>query len=93
MKSKQGDVTAAFLHADLSPEEKIFVEMPLGFRQKGKILCLKKTLCGLRQSPEKFRKYLTRTMTGCDVVASGFDLCMFVGERAIAVAFVGGIFF
>ena len=31
LKSKQGDVTAAFLHTDLDPEEKIYVEMPLGF--------------------------------------------------------------
>ena len=31
LKSKQGNVTAAFLHADLDPEEKIYVEMPLGF--------------------------------------------------------------
>ena len=51
LKSKQGDVTAAFLHADLSPEEKVFVEMPLGFRQKGKVLRLKKTVYGIRQSP------------------------------------------
>ena len=31
LKSKQGDVTAAFLHAELGPEEKVYVEMPLGF--------------------------------------------------------------
>ena len=53
LKSKQGDVTAVFLHADLAPEEKVFVEMPLGFRQKGN-LHLKKTLYGLRQSPREF---------------------------------------
>ena len=32
LKSKQSDVTAAFLHANLTPEEKVFVEMHLGFR-------------------------------------------------------------
>ena len=31
LKSKQGDVTAAFLHADLGKDEKVFVEMPQGF--------------------------------------------------------------
>ena len=55
LKSKQDDVTVAFLHADLASEEKIFVKMPLGFRQKGEILCLKKTFYGLRHRvPESF---------------------------------------
>jgi hypothetical protein len=31
LKTKQGDATAAFLHADLNQEkEKVYVEMPLG---------------------------------------------------------------
>ena len=51
MKSKQGDTTAAFLHADVSPGEEIYVEMPQGFKQKGKVLKLNRTLYGLRQSP------------------------------------------
>ena len=54
LKSKQGDVTATFLHADLGPDENIYVNMPLGFRQKGKVLKLNKTLYGLRQSPRMF---------------------------------------
>ena len=44
LKSKQDYVTAAFLHADLGEDEKVYVKMPLGFRKKGKILKLKKTL-------------------------------------------------
>ena len=48
LKSKQGDVTAAFLHADVGKDEDIYVEMPLDFRKKGKVLKLKKTLYGLR---------------------------------------------
>ena len=59
LKSKQGNVTAAFLHADLDQEkEKVYVEMPLGFHQKGKVLKLRKTLYGLRQSPRAFWQYL-----------------------------------
>ena len=49
LKSKQGDVTIAFLHADLGEDEKVYVKMPLGFKKKGKLLYLKKTMCGLRQ--------------------------------------------
>ena len=45
-------LTAAVLHADLAPEEKVFVEITLSalHRQKGKFLRLKKTLYDLRQS-------------------------------------------
>ena len=88
LKSKQGDVTAAFLHAELELEEKVYVEMPLDFRQKGKVLCLKKTLYGLRQSPHMFWKHLTNAMKACGTEASGFDPCIFIGERVVAVAFV-----
>ena len=31
LNSKQGDVTAAFLHANLGEDEKVFVDMPRGF--------------------------------------------------------------
>jgi hypothetical protein len=36
LKSKQGDVTCAFLHADLKPGENVYVDMPLGFAQYSK---------------------------------------------------------
>ena len=48
LESKQGDVTAAFLHADMGKDENINDDMPLGFRKKGIFLKLKKTLYGLR---------------------------------------------
>jgi hypothetical protein len=56
LKSKQGDITCAFLHADLEPGENVYVDMPLGFAQytkdgTKKYLKLKKTLYGLWQSP------------------------------------------
>ena len=50
LKSKQGDVMAAFVHGKLEDHETVHNEMPLGFRQKGKVLKSKKTLYGLRQS-------------------------------------------
>ena len=55
LKSKQGDVTCAFLQANLEPDETVYVYMPLGFNIKSKngkrhVLKLNKTLYGLRQS-------------------------------------------
>ena len=37
LKSKQGDATAAFLHADLGEDENVYVEMPLGFSRISRI--------------------------------------------------------
>ena len=62
LKSKQGDVTAAFLHAELEEGEKVYVAMPQGFKKAGKVLKLKRTLYGLCQSPRAFWKYMVEKM-------------------------------
>jgi hypothetical protein len=64
LKSLQGNVTCAFLQADLEEDKKVYVDMPMGFAQYGKnrkkmCLKLKKTLYGLHQSPRAFWKYIT----------------------------------
>ena len=93
LKSKQGDVTAAFLHATLDPSEKIYMEMPLGFRQKGKVLKLNKSIYGLRQSSREFWKYLTDIMESCDMQVSKVDPCLFASDKVIAVAYVDDLLF
>ena len=57
LKSKQGDVTAAFLHDDLVKDEKVFVEMLQGFEIKvingrTKVLKLFKLYMYYVKSPE-----------------------------------------
>jgi hypothetical protein len=37
LKSKQGNVTCAFLYGELEPSENVYVEMPLGFSQYTKM--------------------------------------------------------
>jgi hypothetical protein len=93
LKSKQGDVTAAFLHGELGEDEKVYVKMPLGFRKAGKVLKLNKTLYGLRQSPRVFWKYLTNAMLAVGMEVSKLDPCLFIGNRVMAVAFVDDILF
>jgi len=44
LKSKQGDVTAAFLHGRLEENEEIYLEMPRRFKQEGKCLKLNSTI-------------------------------------------------
>ena len=93
LKSKQGDVTAAFLHAHLDEDEKVYVEMPLGFKQPGKVLSLRRTLYGLRQSPRAFWKYLVLKMEEVGMKQSDLDPCLFIGERCIAISYVDDILF
>ncbi len=57
LKSNQGGITCAFLHADLESNETVYVAMPLSFNTKsknGKHQKLNKTLYGLHQSPRAF---------------------------------------
>ena len=93
LKSKQGNVTAAFLHADLEEGEEVYVKMPRGFDKKGKVLKLRKTLYGLRQSPRAFWKYMVQKMEACGMPQSKLDPCLFVGESASCVCFIDDLLF
>ena len=84
LKSKQGDVTCAFLHAYLTPDETVYVDMPLGFNIKSKngkqqVLKLNKTLYGFCQSPRAFWMYITKKLESCGLKQSKFDPCLFMG--------------
>ena len=59
LKSKQGDVTVAFLHAELGENKKVYIEMPIGFRQQDEVLKLKFTSHELQQPPGAFWQYPT----------------------------------
>ena len=93
LKSKQRDVTAAFLHGKLGEDERVYVKMPLVLRKERKVLKLNKTLYGLRQSPRVFWKYLTNAMLAVGMEVSKLDPCLFIGNRVMAVAFVNDILF
>jgi hypothetical protein len=67
--------------------------MPLGFRIPGKVLKLKKTLYGLRQSPRAFWKYLVERMEMCGLKQSSLDPCLFVGSKVIAISYVDDLIF
>ena len=98
LKSKQGDVTAAFLHADLVKDEKVFVDMPQGFEVKGKnerpkVLKLFKMLYGLHQSPRAFWKYTIAKMKLYGMQQSNMYPCLFIGDKVISIIYVDDILF
>jgi hypothetical protein len=68
---EQLDVKKNFLHGDL--EEEIYMQQPQGYEVKGKgnLLCrLKKSLCGLNQSPRKWYLKFDRFM-----IEQGYSRC------------------
>ena len=98
LKSKQGNVTCAFLHADLGPDETVYVEMPLGFNAKSKngkrqVLKLNKTLYGLCQSPRAFWKYITEKLEACGLKQSKFDPCLFIEPDVMCIVYVDDLIF
>jgi len=98
LKSKQGDVTAVFLHAEIPEGEKVYVDMPCGFDQlskngRKKCLKLKRTLYGLRQSPRAFWQYMTKKLEQSGLKQSKFDPCLFVGEKVTVIVYVDDLIF
>ena len=82
IKSKQCNVTSAFIHSDLGKDDKIFVDMPRGFEVKGKngrtkVLKPFKNVYKLHQTPSAFWKYMTPKMELCGMVQSNMDPCLF----------------
>ena len=98
LKSKQGDVTCVFIHANLASDETVYVDMSLGFNIKSKngkrqVLKLNKTLHGLCQSPRAFWKYNTKKLESCGLKQSKFDPCLFIGPYDMCIVYVDDLIF
>ena len=70
--------------------------MPRGFTQydkkgRAKVLKLKRTLYGLKQSPRAFWKYMVEKLEAAGLKQSNLDPCMFIGKKVIAVMYVDDI--
>jgi hypothetical protein len=98
LKSMQGNVTCAFLHANLEDNEYVYINMPMGLSQYGKngkkkCLKLKKTLYRLRKNPRAFWKYITVKLKECGLEQSKFDPCLFIGTNVICVVYIDNLIF
>ncbi len=88
LKSKQADVIATFLHATLGEDERVYVEMTLGFKRRGtngkcKVLDFKKTLYVFHQSPHALLKN-----GHFGLPQAHFDSCFFIGKRQDFICYV-----
>ena len=86
-------MTCAFLHAHLPEGDDVYIIMPCGFVQydkhgNAKVLKLKHTLYGLKQSPRAFWKYMVEKLERCGMKQSELDPCLFISDTVIAVMYV-----
>ena len=103
----QVDYTAAFLHAPIDRDPNwnsmtrqerersgVYVEMPRGFGQDGKVLKLIRSLYGLKQAPRNFFLHFKGQLERVGFVSQdAVDPCLFISERVIAVVYVDDILF
>jgi Reverse transcriptase (RNA-dependent DNA polymerase) len=107
LATKQVDYTAAFVHApidkdpnweSMTPEEQersgVYLEMSRGFREQGKVLKLKRSLYGLRQSPRNFFQHLKSKLESVGFIADdSVDPCLFISDKVICLVYVDDTLF
>jgi hypothetical protein len=93
LRSVQCNITAAFIHGRVPPEEEIYIHQPCGFKQGkvDKVFCLQRTLNGLRQSPRYFYKYFTERLVKQGLTPSKFDPRLFLNSTIIVIIYVDDI--
>jgi hypothetical protein len=89
--TKQVDYTLAFCQAPIDTD--VYVEMPRGFAEKGKVLKLRRSLYGLRQSPKNFFQHLKEKLEKCDFRQSQSDPCLFISDNVIVLVYVDDCLF
>ena len=92
LATKQVDYTAAFVQAPI--DEDVFVEMPRGFSQPRKVLKLKRSLYGLKQSPRNFFQFLKGNLERIGFRNNqDIDPCLFISDKCIVLVYVDDTLF
>jgi hypothetical protein len=102
----QVDYISAFVHAhidkppnwetmmELEKERRgVFIQMPRGFGEYEKVLKLKKSLYGLKQSPENFFLHLKAKLEKVGFTKSENDPCLFMNDKVRCIVYVDDILF
>ena len=78
-----GDLSTAFLHADLDKDEEIYIKPPkvVTAMRPGKVWKLKKALYGLRRAPALFTKFFASCLTSLGFRRLKSDQCYFVNDE------------
>ena len=86
LKTLQVDYVAAFIQSEIDTE--VFIEMPRGFTIPGKVLRLRKSLYGLKQSPRLHYTNLKTKLQNLGFTQSEIDPCLFVSDKVVVLLYV-----
>ena len=93
-KTRVIDYTNAFPQANIDTD--IYVEMPALFGSKmgqDKVMKLKKSLYGLKQSPRTFYQHLSKSLQNRGWTVSSIDPCLFMKKDMVCVIYVDDTIF
>jgi len=106
LETKQVDYRAAFVQSEIDKhpdwdkmseadrlKSGVYLEMTARYKQHGKVLKLKKSIYGLRQSPRNWFNHHKQALENCGFVASAHDPCLFISDDVIAISFVDDCLF
>ena len=91
LATQQVDYTNAFCQAPI--EQTVFVDLPQGFEVPNKVLLLKQSVYGLRQSPLNFHRHLRQGLESRGFVKSDHDDCIFTNGTVVTLFWVDDCIF
>ena len=86
LELKQYDAVNAFVHAPLP--DKVYMQMPHGYRQHGKILWLNKAVYGLHQSPVLWQELFTTTLVNIGFKPIPYKPCCLAYNRILIFFYI-----
>ena len=88
----QLDVVNAYLNSKMSPDQQpVFVELPDGFKQAGKVAQLDRPLYGLKDAPVLWYNTLTETLEEMGLTKSSEEPCLFTNDWLTVLFYVDDI--
>jgi hypothetical protein len=85
---RQADVSSAFLHSPLDPDEHIYLKVPDGLSvPSGSVLKLKKSLYGLKQAPKKWNSTIDTYLKEYGFMNSMYDACLYYKYDSVTGSF------
>ncbi|KAI0993915.1 hypothetical protein K3495_g14269, partial [Podosphaera aphanis] len=85
METLSFDAIQAFVNA--KRDKPIYCYMPEGFRQRGKVLCVRQALYGHRQSPKDWFDCYTEALKSLNFRSTNEEQCLWVHENGIILFF------
>jgi transposase InsO family protein len=89
LEIKQFDVVTAFLHARIT--EELYMELPPGYTQDGKVARLNKAVYGIKQAPRAWNTEFHRALSSLGLRRLNTDACVYVLGKLILGIFVDDV--